>query len=329
MAVVVTLAFGCSSPASQAAPAHVDPAPAIAAQMPADDALRVVFVSDLNGSYGSTTYEPEVYAAVDRIVALDPALVIATGDMVAGQRHGLDYAAMWSAFHSVVTEPLAAHGIPLAPTPGNHDGSAYRGFDDERAELVRAFGGAHKPDLHYVDEAGYPRRYAFRAGDALFVSLDATLAEPLEEEQLDWLDRLLGRDDAEVTVVFGHLPIHPLTHGREHEVLGDSALEEILVRHEVDAYVSGHHHAYFPGRHGALRVVGVGCLGTGARRILGTEIASDHSFVVMEIDDGEIRSIEALRAPDFRTPVRRERLPSRIGQVVRDDVDASHRIALE
>jgi predicted MPP superfamily phosphohydrolase len=49
-------------------------------------ALRVVVISDLNGSYGSTDYASAVTGAVRRIVALAPDLVIITGDMVAGQR---------------------------------------------------------------------------------------------------------------------------------------------------------------------------------------------------------------------------------------------------
>ncbi len=47
---------------------------------------RVVVVSDLNESYGSTRYSPEVDEAVRQTIELAPDLVISTGDMVAGQR---------------------------------------------------------------------------------------------------------------------------------------------------------------------------------------------------------------------------------------------------
>jgi hypothetical protein len=52
----------------------------------AGEALRVAVISDLNGDYGSTDYEAEVDEAVSSICALNPDLVISTGDMVAGQR---------------------------------------------------------------------------------------------------------------------------------------------------------------------------------------------------------------------------------------------------
>ena len=56
---------------------------------------------------------------------LRPDLVLVTGDMVAGQRAGLDYGAMWAGWHRAVTDPLRAAGIPMAVTPGNHDASGY------------------------------------------------------------------------------------------------------------------------------------------------------------------------------------------------------------
>jgi len=174
--------------------------------------LRVAVISDLNGSYGSTRYEASVDRALERILALKPDLVISTGDMVAGQRKPHltkpEVAAMWQAFHAHVSEPLAAAGIPLAVTPGNHDGSAYGGFEAER----RIYGeqwGARKPGLRFLDDAHYPFYYAFAAGDALFISLDATTVGGLPGEQMDWLRDLLERHGGDYAqrVVFSHVPL--------------------------------------------------------------------------------------------------------------------------
>ncbi|MEA5417518.1 metallophosphoesterase, partial [Synechococcus sp. BA-132 BA5] len=60
---------------------------------------RLVLISDLNGSYGSTTYVAEVHRGVALIPPLRPDLVICAGDMVAGQKAGLGrqrLAAMWA-----------------------------------------------------------------------------------------------------------------------------------------------------------------------------------------------------------------------------------------
>ncbi len=98
-------------------------------------ALDVIVISDLNGSYGSVKYDARVHKAIKRIIEIDPDLVISTGDMVAGQRipnlSDKQVREMWKAFHKDVSDPLAAAGIPFAVTPGNHDASAYRGFERE------------------------------------------------------------------------------------------------------------------------------------------------------------------------------------------------------
>ena len=101
--------------------------------------IRVAVISDLNDSYGSVSYSPAVHSAVDALLALEPDLVLSTGDMVAGQMAGLDYEGMWAGFHAAVTDELDAADLPLAVTPGNHDASGYAGFEKEREIFVRTW----------------------------------------------------------------------------------------------------------------------------------------------------------------------------------------------
>lgn len=61
-------------------------------------AQRVVVISDLNGSYGSTDYSSHVSRAVSRIKEIKPDVILITGDMVAGMKNGLNYQAMWDSF---------------------------------------------------------------------------------------------------------------------------------------------------------------------------------------------------------------------------------------
>ena len=160
----------------------------------AREPLRVAVISDLNGSYGSTHYETSVDAAIDRILAVRPDLVISTGDMVAGQRRPHltrpEVERMWEAFHEHVSERLAGAGIPLAVTPGNHDGSAYDSFRLERTIYAEQWAG-RRPNVQFLDESGYPFRYAFVAGDVLFIALDATTVGHLPAEQMDWVLSLI------------------------------------------------------------------------------------------------------------------------------------------
>jgi len=291
--------------------------------------LRVAVISDLNGSYGSIRYEPGVTKTIERIVELHPDLVISTGDMVAGQRPHPPFGrekieAMWTAFHGVVSDPLRDAGVPLAVTPGNHDASAYASFSLER-EIFRTQWAERTQGLEFVDRADYPFRYAFAAGDVLFVSLDATRVGELDEAQRRWLDALLTREGGRFRhrVVFSHLPVYPFTQGRETEVTADHELEHLLKRHGVELYLSGHHHAFYPGFHDGLRHVGQACLGAGPRRLIGSGAVAARAVTWLEFGDQGIR-ITGLVSPALEQAVDLARLPasihSRYGTLVRDDL---------
>jgi len=108
---------------------------------------RVVVVSDLNESYGSTRYSAAVDDAVRRTVALAPDLVISTGDMIAGQRlspplNAGEVRAMWEAFDRHVTTPLAQAGLPVAeytPLEVKQAIVGYGGADKNQVQqMVRA-----------------------------------------------------------------------------------------------------------------------------------------------------------------------------------------------
>ena len=281
--------------------------------------------ADLNDSYGSTSYSSAVHAAVSAVVAQKPDLVLCTGDMVAGQMAGLDYEGMWSGFHVAVTDVLESAGLPLAVTPGNHDASGYGGFEKEREIFVRHW-QERKPDLAYIDDSHYPLRYSFSAGPALFVSLDDSTVGPLDTEQMEWLDaQLSGNQHFPTKIVYGHVPLMPFSAGRETEIIDDPGLEALLDRHGVTLFISGHHHAYYPGRRGKIRYVSTACLGAGPRPVIGTDTAAPLSFLLFELDSsGGITSLDALGGRAFDTPIARASLPAAIEngawRVTRDDL---------
>ncbi len=282
----------------------------------AADPLRIAVISDLNGSYGSTDYESTVDRAVRRIVEMKPDLVISTGDMVAGQRKPHltrpQVETMWRAFHAHVSEPLAKAGIPLAVTPGNHDGSAYHGFELER-QMYGEQWSARRPAVTFTDATHYPYHYAFTAGDALFVSLDATTLGELPPEQMAWLEDLLARHGGKYQkrIVFSHVPLWPFTQGREREFIGDPALEQLLKDAKVNLYLSGHHHAFYPGHKDGIHLVSQACAGAGPRRLIGSDQRSPRAITLIEIDGTHLR-LAALKEADFTHLVDWRRLPERI-----------------
>ena len=274
-------------------------------------AFDIAVISDLNENYGSTRYGPAVRGAVDALTErFHPRLVLITGDMVAGQKRGVDAPAMWRAFHRAVTDPLQKSGILLAPAPGNHDASP--GFLRERAEYVEQWSEKQSP-LSFVDASHYPLRYSFTFEGAFFLALDATSVGPLGGEQRAWVEEQLQKAAGyELKLAFGHLPLYPIAHGREHETLRDPQLERLFARHHVEAYVSGHHHAYYPGATDTLRHLAMPCLGGGARPLIGTRSRSAQALVLLHVEGSELEKVEAFSAPDFTTPIARSTLPPRI-----------------
>ena len=298
------------------------PRPADAAPLPPPPPppVRVAVISDLNGSYGDPTYDAPVHTAVQRIIAARPDVVLCTGDMVAGQRAGLDYEAMWAGFHAAVTDPLTAAGIPLAVSPGNHDASAYAGFENER-RVYAATWQARRPAVEFVDDADFPFRYSFRVGTALFVALDDTRIGALRAAERGWVEaRLIEGDDVQAKLVFGHVPIYPFTIGREDEVLADDALEDLFIENGVSAFLSGHHHGYYPGRHRGLRHVSMACLGSGARPLIGTAGATPRALAFLSVYDGEITELEAYSGAQLEDRIERSSLPRSVGVLTRDDL---------
>ncbi|MCA0873701.1 metallophosphoesterase [Seohaeicola saemankumensis] len=292
----------------------------------AAEPLRIAVISDLNGSYGTTKYGQTVHAAIERVIDLRPDLVISTGDMVAGQQvnpHLSDkqVKAMWSAFDAAVTTPLAQAGIPFVVTPGNHDASAYGGFEREREIYARVWGD-RTPDLPFVDRSEFPFRYALSAKGVLLVSLDVTTVGALSGAQFAWLDDLLTREAPghRAIVLFSHLPLWPFAEKRRNDVIGDQKLHDLLVRHGVDLYLTGHHHAYYPGVADGILMISQSCLGSGPRVLLGATHRSPKAFTLIEIaGDGTIDE-QALQAPDFVTRIKLRDLPESIGRLVRRDL---------
>lgn len=275
-------------------------------------------VADLNGRYGSTAYHSRVPAAVESIIGLEPAAVISAGDMVAGQQKPLlespQLDAMWREFNRQVADPLESAGIPLAVTPGNHDGSGFPEFHLEQEHFDRQWLDRGR-ELELLPGSQWPRRYAARLGAVLLLAFDGTVPGRLHPDErrfvADMLERHAGAADA--TIVFSHLPMWPLARGREHEILDDPDLLELMHRHGVDVYASGHHHLYYAGiDEGGLVHLAVGALGGNARAFsVGDGTRQPHSLAVLDITRDSV-SIRAMAAPGFENAIDSAALPEQI-----------------
>ena len=264
---------------------------AAALQSPSGDRLRLGLISDLNSSYGSTTYIPVVHQGLGHLLALRPALVVCAGDMVAGQKRGLtttQLERMWDGFARDVLQPVRRQGVPFLPAIGNHDGAP--GFAADRTAAARFWQARRQGlGLQFVDSSGFPFHYSVAQNDVFWLVWDASSSR-IPPEQLTWARQQLASPQARsarLRLVVGHLPLFGLSQGRDRpgEVLHKAAaIQALLEQGQVQAYISGHQHAWFPARSGRLDLIQLGALGSGPRRLLNSSLPARQSFTTLDLD---------------------------------------------
>jgi acid phosphatase type 7 len=309
------LVLACATAESPRLPFNPEQVP----ERPANErSFRFVAISDLNGPYGSTTYNEHVHASIALIQGLRPELVLSAGDLVAGQRRGFtdeQIWAMWDGFTDAVTAPLQAAGIPFVPVAGNHDASGYAAFANERAIFEEHWRKPEqRPNLDFIDDEHYPYYYSFRHKGAFFMALDVTTLERLPPELWTWMeDQLTKAQDYDLRFASCHVPPFPVAQGREHEIIrapDNERLRQLFVEKNVDVFFTGHHHAYFKGRKKGLNLVSLNCAGSGPRVLIGEEAPQLQSFMVIDVVDGKIAEIFAVHSNDTIFPD--ETLPLRL-----------------
>lgn len=292
--------------------------------------VRIVVISDLNGAYRSTAYRQEVINSIRAIPVWEPNLVLSAGDMVAGQLMTLtpeDLQGMWQGFDQQILQPIRQAEIPFAFALGHHDGSAaiqpedrpdsqsplgdlfgtipsgaYL-FDQERAAAEAYWTGGDR-DLgldQLLPSAGFPFRYSFVQNDIFFLVWEASTAE-LDETALEWAEQELSSaaaQQARMRISLSHFPLYAISKGRDRpsEFLDQGeAIRNVLETYDVHTHISGHHHAYYPGKVGDLELLYAGALGAGPRSLLGTDDAATRTLTVMDI------FFDGNQAPDVWTP---------------------------
>jgi Calcineurin-like phosphoesterase len=260
--------------------------------------VRIAIISDLNSQYGSTSYEPEVDRAIALIRDWKPDLVLCGGDMIAAQKRSLSEGqikAMWEAFDRHVAAPLRKANLPFGFTIGNHDGSgALSGgkfiFERDRA-LASAYwnDSAHQTGLQFVERAGYPFYYTFMQNKIFYLVWDASTSN-IPPQQIAWVEKSLASPvarEATMRIAIGHLPLYGIAVGRDRpgEFLANAQmLHTLLQKYKVHTYISGHQHAYFPGKKDKLELLYAGALGSGARKLLNSNLEPCKTLTLVDVN---------------------------------------------
>lgn len=304
--------------------------------------VTIAVISDLNSQYGATDYEPEIDRAIELIITQwQPDLVLGGGDVIAGQKQSLtqeQIKAMWSAFDVHVAEPLRKNEIPYAFTIGNHDGSgAIKNeqfvFARER-DLAAAYWNEpnHNSGINFVDRANFPFYFSFQQNDIFYLVWDAS-THIISERQLAWIEKSLSSNTAQqasMRIAIGHLPLYAIAEEKNKpgEYLAQTQqLQSLLEKSDIHTYISGHHHAYYPGKKGILQLLHAGALGQGARQLIDSDLPPRNTITLIDIDP--IAKTTTYRTYDIKTLeiIEASDLPRFIignnGLILRNDISAT------
>lgn len=254
--------------------------------------LRLAVVADFNSSFGSTSYEWQVDSLIQRLPRLwQPDLVVSGGDMIAGQSATLtpqQVDAMWAAFDQKIAQPLRQAQIPFVFTLGNHDGA----LQLDRDASVRYWSdSSHWPGGFPVDTTNFPFYHAFLNqpnGDYFFVSWDNAAAN-INASVVNWMDSIFATPLAQAAsyrFLIGHMPLYGVSPERAspgNVVANADAIRQILENRRVHTYISGHQHAYYPGKRGEVELLNTGAIGSGARAWIGIDKHPVNTVTIMDV----------------------------------------------
>lgn len=148
--------------------------------------------------------------------------------------------------------------------------------------------------------------------DSLFISIDSTKVGPLPLEQLQFVENELTRHaDKKIKALFTHVPQVHFAKVPEGESFYDEKLMEVVHRHGVNLFLSGHHHAYYPGFLDRTHFVSQACLGASPRQLAGTDHRSSRSITLIKVFKDRF-DISALEGPDFTREIDHSTLPRQI-----------------
>jgi acid phosphatase type 7 len=242
---------------------------------PGETTFRFGVIGDTDG----VTVPGEI---AGRLASADVDLVVHMGDVVYPRGEESRYEEEFFA----PLAPLIAN-VPVLPTLGNHDVMTARGAP-YLADFV----------LPQNDADGSSRFYAFRQGNALFVSVDVESSEfGVGSTQYDWLVRTLSTTDAFWKFVYFHEP--PFCSALSNLAVR-FILSPVFERAGVDVVFAGHQHLYertIPIRDFTRTGPGVIYITEGgggatlfpfSQESYSAEVVDRYGYVVGEIDGGTL-----------------------------------------
>jgi 3',5'-cyclic AMP phosphodiesterase CpdA len=188
-------------------------------------------------AYGDTRRGHDTHRTlVEHIIALNPDLVINTGDLVQSGRNDAE----WETFLEIIE--LLAEKIPYYTIRGNHDKGR----------------GNYEKRFSPPNDSGTDRYYSFDYKNVHFVGLDTS--DPINKmsSQQYWLEMDLAETDKPHIIVFFHHPPFGITAGRGDNARVKKAFHNLFVKHNVNLVIAGHDHLYYRTRRNGVTYITTG-----------------------------------------------------------------------
>lgn len=266
--------------------------------VPARSNIRIGFINDFNGSFGSTTYDQQVLNAMDYLrneAQVD--IVLSSGDMIAAQSAGLtdeQLRGLWAAFNQFIYQPFRDENISFGFSLGNHDAS--RALDRQIAEEFWT-DPAIKPDLiNYVEDSNFPFYYAFTAagGEVFVAALDGPGSGFFGPDEVEWLREQFQSpqaQNAKYKFALSHLPLFAAG-GQNKNTAGQvlsqrNALLELFDEFDVTLFAAADHAVYYPGKRRGVELLHLGEMAGAGRNLVGTGQPTPATVTIIDLFDGD------------------------------------------
>ncbi|RYG17862.1 MAG: metallophosphoesterase, partial [Chitinophagaceae bacterium] len=124
--------------------------------------------------------------------------------------------------------------------------------------------------------------------DVFFISWDAAGAN-INDEVFNWMQKQLSSakaKKAKLRILLGHLPVYAIVTSKNKpgEVLAQTnKITTFLKENNLDLYISGHQHAYYPAKENGVRFLNTGCIGDGPRQLIGDTTAAQRAYTIINI----------------------------------------------
>ena len=174
---------------------------------------------------GDSRSKPHIFKAiVDQIIEIDPAVIIANGDLVA---KGGSYDNWQSQFFDPAKEMM--NHIPLITAVGDHESD---NVDGDNAGLFTHYLFPHKDSLKLW--------FSYDVGNAHLTFLDWRY--PYSEEMIEWFKNDINNSNKTWKFVVMHRPVYNL--GGHRTAWGKNIWPKLFRDYKIDIVFSGHSHLY-------------------------------------------------------------------------------------